>query len=408
MYLLRDEDKRAKIWETLLYAATAHKDISELIAAAAQLFDNPVVLADKSTKLIARSAHDISDSVLWNDHTQHGYFTSETMQSSNYKRLSRSLDQGVVYLQKQISKYNTLNKTVTVDNIAIGTISVLDVNRPFLPEDTTILERLTQILSYYFDRDNSYQFVQDAKRESFFLSLLKEPITDTGILAKRAGSLGIREDLVYCVAVAVNQAWSGETDLVESCENLTKFLPRCYTFIYNDCVLAVIPEGKSEVPWYDSEPLQKYLKAQNMTIGISRQTHGLANICEQYWEAAMAQYTGRKLGGGQSVFHFEQLALHSLFLSASANVELRDFCSIPLARLTQFDAENNTAYVETLRTYIQCNANVTRSAESLYIHRSTLIYRLKKIEEIIGLSLESDRFRNHLYLSFLITELQTM
>lgn len=405
--ILQEANRRARDWESLLYVATAHKDISELISIAGQLFGNPVVLADKSTKLIARSDCDVTDSVLWDDHTQYGYFTSETMGLLNYKRIHNSLSRGIVHLQKQISKYNTLNKSIVVNDVMIGLVSVLDVNRPFEEEDTELLERLTKILAYYFSMDDSYKFVQDARRESFFLSLLKEPITDRDALNKRANSLGVSGELVYCVASATSQMWDGKTNLTRICEDLAKLFPFCYTLIYNGCILAVIPQKKQQdIPWHSSPALQKYLQTHGITLGVSRSLYGLSNIHEQYWQASMAQHAGRRLKNGKALFLFEHLALHSLFLSVGPEVELQRYCAGSLVRLRQYDAENNASYVETLRSYIQCGGNVTKTAEQLYIHRSTLIYRLKKIEELMGNRLDNHRFRNHIYLSFLISELK--
>ena len=41
----------------------------------------------------------------------------------------------------------------------------------------------------------------------------------------------------------------------------------------------------------------------------------------------------------------------------------------------------------TLSQYIRCNYNKNETARELNLHRQSLIYRLKKIEELTGLSL---------------------
>lgn len=37
--------------------------------------------------------------------------------------------------------------------------------------------------------------------------------------------------------------------------------------------------------------------------------------------------------------------------------------------------------------FFECNLNVSETARQLYIHRNTLVYRLDKIERMIGLDL---------------------
>ena len=54
-----------------------------------------------------------------------------------------------------------------------------------------------------------------------------------------------------------------------------------------------------------------------------------------------------------------------------------------LLRLLQKDRENNTDLYYTLKVYLMNENNVTMAADSLHIHRNTLVYRLKQIRECI-------------------------
>lgn len=54
-----------------------------------------------------------------------------------------------------------------------------------------------------------------------------------------------------------------------------------------------------------------------------------------------------------------------------------------LLRLLQEDRENNKDLYYTLKVYLMNENNVTMAADSLHIHRNTLVYRLKQIRECI-------------------------
>ena len=56
-----------------------------------------------------------------------------------------------------------------------------------------------------------------------------------------------------------------------------------------------------------------------------------------------------------------------------------------LLRLLQEDRENNTDLYYTLKVYLLNENNVTMEADSLHIHRNTLVYRLEKIQKKTGL-----------------------
>ena len=53
-----------------------------------------------------------------------------------------------------------------------------------------------------------------------------------------------------------------------------------------------------------------------------------------------------------------------------------------------YDQTNGAFLVETLLTYYMSGFNVGKTAETLYIHRNSLQYRLKKIEDILEVAME--------------------
>ena len=74
-------------------------------------------------------------------------------------------------------------------------------------------------------------------------------------------------------------------------------------------------------------------------------------------------------------------------------------CSKAVRRLKAFDSENNTNYLETLRRYLENGMQQTLTANELFIHRSTLIYRIKKIEELTGVDLNDPDTRLYIQIS---------
>ena len=59
-------------------------------------------------------------------------------------------------------------------------------------------------------------------------------------------------------------------------------------------------------------------------------------------------------------------------------------------RLIDFDEENSSDYCQSLSCYIFERCDMTKAAAKLYVHRNSLMYRIKKCEEIMDVDL-SDR-----------------
>lgn len=58
------------------------------------------------------------------------------------------------------------------------------------------------------------------------------------------------------------------------------------------------------------------------------------------------------------------------------------FCQDVLGTLVAYDRTRNADLLQTLRVYFHCNGNAVESAERLFLHRNSLLYRLQRIEEI--------------------------
>ena len=75
-------------------------------------------------------------------------------------------------------------------------------------------------------------------------------------------------------------------------------------------------------------------------------------------------------------------------------------CSQKLLILRDYDAEHNTEFYETLRTYLDNHLNAVQSAKELFIHRSTFLYRMDRIKELIGLDMEDKDMLLYLMISY--------
>jgi len=77
-----------------------------------------------------------------------------------------------------------------------------------------------------------------------------------------------------------------------------------------------------------------------------------------------------------------------------------------LRELIRHDQEKGTQYFATLREYLLQERDIPKTSEALIIHRTTLQYRLKKIQSLLGVDLEDPWRRLQLQLSLWILQEQ--
>ena len=88
---------------------------------------------------------------------------------------------------------------------------------------------------------------------------------------------------------------------------------------------------------------------------------------------------------------------------------LRDYslpalCHPALAVLDAYDREHDASLLLTLQVFLRENCSHTAAARELFIHRSTLLYRLERIGELTGIDMTDPAERFRLQLSLYIKE----
>jgi PucR family transcriptional regulator, purine catabolism regulatory protein len=101
--------------------------------------------------------------------------------------------------------------------------------------------------------------------------------------------------------------------------------------------------------------------------------------------------------------HFARLGALRLIFHLADNPELRAFQRDVLGPLETSDAARRSEFVRTLDAFLRAGGNHMRAARDLNVHRNTLIYRLERIQELLGGSnLEHPETRLNLQLALKI------
>lgn len=139
--------------------------------------------------------------------------------------------------------------------------------------------------------------------------------------------------------------------------------------------------------------LRKVISNEMRNISISMGIGGIAEspmeISKSYSEAIDAVNFGDRIFGKDSITTFEELGIYKLLCRYEDREELEKFVHPALLILKEYDKDKNNELIDTLEMYLTCNLNAVKTAEELFVHYKTVLYRLNRIKEITNLDIEN-------------------
>lgn len=327
------------------------------------------------------------------------YFKSD----KNYQRISTERD--VFYYEGDVLPHRVLCKNIFLNDTFLFRIILTECIRPFRKTDEVLLE----YLSTHFVRCLRQLAPQQAFGKEALSRLLCEAL-DSGKINRQAIESELNKlswDCRDTFRIACIHAGFG--DLFLSTLSYYSFtwmnrFPGTFAFPYQDTLIVVINESKAGSADAYSAQLRLFIRENNFRMGISNFTDDLYKIQTMYRQAETALSIGLSEKPMEWIHWFSKYTLPYIYNLLTHNSELGQLFSPIYYQLERYDKENASSYLETLRVYLQCRMNTVQAAKELYIQRSTMIYRLKRIREIIGKDFEGSEDLLHLYLTFSIVE----
>ena len=167
----------------------------------------------------------------------------------------------------------------------------------------------------------------------------------------------------------------------------------------SDSCIAVAHLGKGKET-YDllrelKANLNQGLKDVSVSIAASEPCTSLLAVGCRYRETCELMEISRKTRGPGQIAVKEELDVYRLLYRCGPQKEMSVFCRDILGPLLEEGGEDGAELLHTLDGFLRVGAVVRSAAQSLFIHENTLRYRLKKIEDILGMDLKnpSHRFR---------------
>ncbi len=271
-----------------------------------------------------------------------------------------------------------------------------------------IIEWLGRLLDGWLDRTTLLKAGRGKKTESFLLDLANGTLSDEQSVHDAIERLkspvfdrSEHQMLVLKPRAKDSDIWEKNDKLYDMLDSLESIIPDSIFALDGKTPIGII--GIDAYEYLDEEYSNKIEK-------IAKSAGYIALLSTPYLHIYDSHKIYRQLlssfelinydDSDKALFHYYNYMVEQSMRIVMTAQPVETMYHPMVRRLMSYDLENNTDYLETFKVYLNNNCNVTETASQLYMHRNTLLHRIKRIEEILGTPFVDWETRRRLLLSF--------
>lgn len=382
----------------------------QLVDLGYEILGNPFAITDFSGKTIGMiRIPGAEDDPQWHELSTLGYSSADFISYYlNQEKLVQKVNESkypIFWNDKRI-KYKRILGKIETSGKQLGTVGVIEFNKPFLESDRQLVAILCKALSVEMQKDKFIQSTKGLIYEGFIRDLLDGSITDGGVIAERKKHIGL--DLkknIYILTIDIS-GFDGKHQSLNMIRTvLEDMIDNSKAIIYNDYIVVITSCNSEGYLAHSLMPrIKENLSKYSMLAGISRAFSGLEHLRGHYRQSMEALQLGKHLSRTGPVFSYDDYAANHMASLCAKHSELSLCCHPKILELMEYDRQNNSSFTNTLYAYVVNLGNMSDSASASRLHRNTMTYRIDKIRELTRMDLNSNELLFHLYGSFKVLE----
>ena len=388
---------------TLLEYYESEKDLQDIIDYSYRVFGNPVFVFDINNNLIAAPYEKLKELNFSMQFFEQKAFTEEDYQMANRRiNLHNMMMQSdtPVHAYNYELDYDQLLCTIDTTK-KLGHIVVSAIDKPFEPIDTEFLLILKKYVALQISKDQFVQTSRGFNYEFFLRDLLDHKINPQNISAQKQAMISdYFAGNMFCLVIDLTKNINlVNTKFIRF--SLENHIPNIKTLIYNQQIIAIISINDADtLPTKYSDAINDLIKEHSLYIGASNCFNTILEFEDYYKQALHAINLGTAQNNDPAFYRFSTYYLEHMLNTFASIESINSFCHPKMKQLIEYDKKHNSKLAYTLYMYLINNQNLAATSDAMDMHRSSLIYRFKKITEIIGEDYGDYKERMYFILSY--------
>lgn len=264
---------------------------------------------------------------------------------------------------------------VTVPDCSDGRFNTLDREMLRIVSDACALGWILLDSKRRFDRDFSPE-------DAVFERIFKEEYEDIDTFRFQMNRFAFDQYRYFCT-FCVSTEESHQITMQKLKQHLLRIGLSCWTTVHHDKVVCLIG-SEDKLSIHNCFPrLSAFARQNNMFIAASDIYDQILLTRCHYTFAERQMHIMEDDALETSLTHVNSSKMRLYIVDASVN-EPERYCHTAVLDMLQYDRDNGKEYSKTLYLYLKHGLDIQKTADSLFIHKNTVQYRLSKIKERFG------------------------
>ena len=393
-------------WERKIHdLMLEHAGMERLLQVTSEFLQNPLTVIGLDFTFVAEAGSKYLPprARLYTDEGLNVEYVNALLQNETYREMADTHE--TVMFPAYISGCRSMNRNLFVDEKATHRLILTECRVEITQGVICVLDILSEKLEFLLAHEEE-ETDPDRDIEQIFVRVLSDRTADYMQISRELSELGWGGNHEYmCLILQITYLNQQNLSTKAICRYIKKKLGDSVSFLYQDEIvvffdLTRLGMNQEEV----AGKLVYFIRDTYLKAGYSRVMTGHMNLRRQYVQAKTALDVGSRKKPYLWIHYFSQVAMTYILEQATRRLPGTMICHEGLLELKKHDEENQTQYMETLRVYLEQHLSATQAARELFIHRSTFLYRLDRIREILQSDLDDPEEIFYLELSFRLLE----
>ncbi|HCX64780.1 MAG TPA: hypothetical protein DHN33_06175 [Eubacteriaceae bacterium] len=364
------------------------KSLQDIFNKACQHLKNPVALFDNCQGLLMTSGQIFSNKLdsVWSFVMEKGYAFKEPVDTLIKSKLYKKKKPFFYNSPDRHQNINRLIAPVFIEDRFFGVLAMTDLNASFSKAEYDNFRIVQEIMQNAIKFGEDYIVNMDTPW--FLHRLVVGKSIDKTIVSYHLGIMGRKTDenfFLWSLSMK-NYDHSGDVKIHDYLNHIAGIFQNGIVFHYENTILICDYDLSHYEDAEFFKTIEDFITRTNIKASISLIFNNIFELFYAYKQCQIADEFGEN--EKYKVNRFTDRYMDYILSIIEKNVRLDVIVFSNIRQINPMN-DNGVELLNTLRTHITTGRNFSATAKELNIHRHTVVYRLKKIENLTNIDLDN-------------------